>query len=170
VHDEPEFRIEPAREHDAPVILRMIKALADYERLSHEFAITESILRQAVFGTHPVAEVVLGYAGTEPVGFAVYFPTFSTAPGHTGLYLEDLFVEPQWRGRGFGRKLLAHVAKVAAARGCRELNWSVLTWNELAIRFYRSLGADLVEDSVSFRLTGRALNRLVGDMLPEQLP
>lgn len=163
VHDEAKFRIEPARESDVPVIFHMIKALVDYERLSHEFAITESILRQALFGPLPAAEVVLAYVGMEPVGFAVYFPTFSTASGHLGLYLEDLYVEPQWRGRGFGRKLLAHVARVAAARGGGGLNWSVLSWNESAIRFYRTLGAEQVEDLLSFRLTGKALDRLVGE-------
>lgn len=163
VRDEAELRIEPATERDTPVILRMITALTEYERLSHELAVTEAILRDALFGPRPAAEVVLGYVRSEPVGFAVYFPTFSTAPGQTGLYLEDLYVEPGWRGRGFGRKLLAHVARVAAARGRGGLHWSVLRWNESAIRFYRSLGAAPVEDSVSFRLAGEALERLAGE-------
>ena len=163
MYDEAEFRIEPAREGDTPVILRMITALVDHEQLSHELTVTESKLRQALFGTRPAAEVVLGYVGTEPVGFAVYFPTFSTASGHTGLYLEDLYVEPQWRGRGLGRKLFAHVAKVAAERGGGGLSWSVLNWNECAIRFYRSLGAEQMQDSLSFRLRGKALDRLVGE-------
>jgi ribosomal protein S18 acetylase RimI-like enzyme len=163
VYDEAEFRIEPAREGDTPVILRMITALVDHERLWHELTVTESKLRQALFGTRPAAEVVLGYVGTEPVGFAVYFPTFSTASGHTGLYLEDLYVEPQWRGRGLGRKLFAHVAKVVAERGGGGLSWSVLNWNKSAIRFYRSLGAEQMEDSLSFRRMGKALDRLVGE-------
>lgn len=161
--DIADLRIEPARESDTPVILRMIKALVDYERLSHEFTVTESILRQALFGAQPAAEVVLGYVGTEPVGFAVYFPTFSTASGRTGLYLEDLYVEPQWRGIGLGRRLFAHVAKVAVERGGGGLSWSVLNWNQSAIRFYRSVGAEQIQDSLSFRLMGEALYRLVGE-------
>jgi ribosomal protein S18 acetylase RimI-like enzyme len=160
VRDETEFRIEPARDSDTPVILRMIKALVDHEHLSNEFALTESKIRQALFGTPPAAGAVLGYVGTEPVGLAVYFPTFSTAPGQTGLYLEDLYVEPEWRRRGVGRKLFAHVAKLAAERG-GGLSWSVLSWNESAIRFYQSLDAEQQQDSLSFRLTGAALDRLV---------
>ncbi len=136
----------------------MIKALVDYERLSHELTVTESILRQALFGAQPAAEVVLGYVGTEPVGFAVYFPTFSTASGRTGLYLEDLYVEPQWRGRGFGRRLLAHVAMVAVDRGGAGLSWSVLDWNESAIRFYRSVGAEQIRDSLELPPRGQELS------------
>ena len=138
--DDIELRIEPARESDTPTVLRLIRALVDYERLTDEFTVTESILRAALFGERPAAEVALGYVGTEPVGFAVYFPTFSTASGDTGLYLEDLYVEPAWRNRGLGRKLFAHVAKVAFGRGGRHVSWSVLNWNESAMRFYRSLG------------------------------
>ena len=123
------LRIEPARKTDTPVILRMIQALVDYERLTHEFSVTESILERALFGAQPVAEVALGYVGAEPVGFAAYSPTFSTASGQTGLYLEDLYVEPQWRSRGIGRTLFAHVARLAAARGGGSLMWSVLNWN-----------------------------------------
>jgi GNAT superfamily N-acetyltransferase len=154
------LRIEPARKTDTPVILRMIQALVDYERLTHEFSVTESILERALFGAQPVAEVALGYVGAEPVGFAVYFPTFSTASGQTGLYLEDLYVEPQWRSRGIGRTLFAHVARLAAERGGGSLTWSVLNWNEGAIRFYRSLGAERVQDSSTFRLVGRAFEQL----------
>ena len=154
------LRIEPARKTDTPVILRMIQALVDYERLTHEFSVTESILERALFGAQPVAEVALGYVGAEPVGFAVYFPTFSTASGQTGPYLEDLYVEPRWRSRGIGRTLFAHVARLAAERGGGSLTWSVLNWNEGAIRFYRSLGAERVQDSSTFRLVGRAFEQL----------
>ena len=157
-----ELRIEPAGERDASLVVRMIAALAEHEGLSHEVTVTEAILRDALFGPHRVADAVLAYVGTEPVGFAVFFPTFSTAPGHTGLYLEDLYVEPRWRGRGVGRKLLAHVAGIAVARGCRVMNWSVLRWNERAMKFYRSLGAEPVDDSVNFRLPPGALGRLAG--------
>ena len=155
-----EFRIEPATEPDVPVILRLIRALTDHERLSHEFALTEPILREALFGSRPAAEAVLGFVGVEPVGLVVYFPTFSTAPGRIGLYVEDLYVKPQWRGRGFGRKLLAHVAGLAAGRGGASLQWSVLRWNGAAIRFYRSLGAERVDDAWGFQLRGDALRRL----------
>jgi ribosomal protein S18 acetylase RimI-like enzyme len=163
VSDDITLRIEPARKSDTPVILRMIQALVDYERLTHEFSVTESILEKALFGARPAAEVVLGYVEAEPVGFAVYFPTFTTASGQTGLYLEDLYVEPQWRGRRIGRKLFAHVARVAATRGGGSLTWSVLNWNEAAIRFYRSLGAEQIQDSSTFRLVGRAFEHLVGE-------
>lgn len=163
VSDDIALRIEPARKTDTPVILRMIQALVDYERLTHQFSVTESILEKALFGAQPVAEVVLGYVGADPVGFAVYFPRFSTASGQTGLYLEDLYVEPQWRGRGIGRGLFAHVARLAAARGGGSLTWSVLNWNEGAIRFYRSLGAEQVHDSSTFRLVGRAFEHLTGE-------
>ena len=160
--DNEELRIERATERDTPVIVHMIRALVDYEHLSHEFTVTEAILKNALFGSRPAAEVVLAYVGTEAVGFAVYYPTFSTASGQRGLYLEDLYVEPQWRGRGFGRALFAHVAKVAAGRGWRRLNWSVLDWNESAMRFYRSLGAEAMPDSASYRLIGPAFDRVVG--------
>ena len=155
-----DFRIEPATEHDVPVILHMIKALAEYERLSHKVVATEEKLRASLFGLRPAAEVVIGRAGDEAAGFAVFFPTYSTFLAQPGLYLEDLFVEPRWRGRGLGRKLLAHVAGVAAGRGCGRLDWSVLDWNEPAIRFYRGLGAEPVADWSVFRLTGDALARL----------
>ena len=156
-----ELRIETAGERDTPIILRMIRGLVEYERLTHELTVTEPVLRSALFGERPAAEVALGYVGSEPVGFAVYFPTFSTAPGTVGLYLEDLYVEPEWRGRGFGKKLVAHVARVAAARGYHGMSWSVLTWNEPAMRFYRSLGAEPVQDSITFRCAGAAFDALV---------
>ena len=155
-----DFRIEAASETDVPLILRMIKALADYERMSDEVVATESSVRQALFGDRRFGEVVIGYAGTEPAGFAVFFHSFSTFRGAPGLYLEDLFVEPRWRGHGFGRKLLAHVASLAVARGCHRLEWSVLDWNELAIRFYRRVGAQPMDDWTVFRLTGEALHSI----------
>lgn len=156
----PDFRIEAATDHDVPVILGMIKALAEYERLSHKVVATEEALRASLFGPRPAAEVVVAYAGNEPAGFAVFFPTFSTFLGQPGLYLEDLFVEPAWRRRGLGRRLLAYVAGVATARGCARLDWSVLDWNEPAIRFYRGIDAEPVREWSVFRLTGDALARL----------
>ena len=155
-----DFRIEAASETDVPLILRMIKALADYENMSDEVVATESSVREALFSDRPFGEVVIGYAGTEPAGFAVFFHSFSTFRGAPGLYLEDLFVEPRWRGHGFGRKLLAHVASLAVARGCHRLEWSVLDWNELAIRFYRRVGAQPMDDWTVFRLTGEALHSI----------
>jgi len=155
-----EFLIEPATERDVPVLLRMIEGLAEYERLSHLVAATEEGLRAALIGPRPAAEAIIARAGDEAIGFAVYFPTFSTFAGRPGIYLEDLYVEPHWRRRGVGRKLLAYVARVAAARGCDKLHWSVLDWNEPALRFYRRLGAEPVTDWVGYGLAGEAFSRL----------
>lgn len=154
------LRIDAAAERDVPVLLRMIREFAEFERLSHTFAATEEGLRAALFGPRPVAEAIIGWAGDEAVGFAVFFPTFSTFAGRTGMYLEDLYVGPRWRRRGVGRKLLAHVARVAAARDCTQMNWSVLDWNELALNFYRGLGAEKVQEWVGYRLAGEAFSRL----------
>lgn len=158
--EKSEFRIEPATERDVPIVLHMIRALAEYEKLSHEVVATESLLRDLLFGARPFAEAAIGYVADEPAGFAVYFHTFSTFLGLVGLYLEDLFVEPRFRGRGFGKQLLAYVAAVAVERGCRRLEWSALRWNEPAIGFYRSLGAEPMNEWQVFRLSGQALARL----------
>lgn len=155
-----EFHIEPATERDVPVILNFIKGLAEYEKLSHEVVATEASLRATLFGPRRTAEVIIGYAGTEPAGFAVFFHNYSTFLGRPGLYVEDLFVLPQWRGRGLGRRLLAYVADLAVKRGCGRLEWAVLDWNEPAIRFYQSLGARPMEEWTVYRLTGDALERL----------
>lgn len=154
------FRIEPATEGDVPVIFGMIRALAEYERLAHEVTTTEEGLRETLFGTRPAAEVVIGYVGEEPVGFAIFFQSFSTFLGKPGLYLEDLFVRPEWRRRGFGRALLNHLASVAVERGYGRMEWAVLDWNEPAIRFYRSLGARPMDEWTTMRLTGEALSNL----------
>ena len=157
-----DFRIRTATEADVSVLLRMIRALADYEKLSHEVVATEAALRDSLFGPQPVAEAVLGYSGLEPVAFAVFFRTFSTFLGIPSLYLEDLFVEPLWRGRGLGRRLFAHVAGAALERGCNRLEWAVLDWNEAAIRFYRSLGAEPREAWTVYRLGTAELRRVAG--------
>jgi GNAT superfamily N-acetyltransferase len=162
--DREPFTIRAATETDVSVLLRMIKALADYEKLSHEVVATEAALRESLFGPRPVAEALLAYAGVEPVGFAVFFRTFSTFLGSPSLYLEDLFVEPQCRGRGFGKRLLAHVAAAALARGCSRLEWAVLDWNEPAIRFYRSLGAEPCEAWTVYRLGTAELSHLAGNL------
>ena len=155
-----DFLIRPASEADVPVLLRMIRALAVYEKLGDQVVATEAGLRRSLFGERRYAEAVLGLVGTEPVGFALFFHNFSTFRGAPGLYLEDLFVYPDWRGRGFGRQLLAHVASVAVATGCHRMEWSVLDWNAPAIGFYRRAGARPMDDWTTFRLTGEALEAL----------
>jgi GNAT superfamily N-acetyltransferase len=155
-----ELRIERATEDDVPLILTLIKALADYERLAQAVVATEERVRTSLFGANPWAEVVIARVGSQPVGFAVWFFSYSTFLARPGLHLEDLFVLPQWRGRGIGRALLAHLAKIAVARECGRMEWSVLDWNEPAIRFYRSIGAIPLHEWTGFRLTGPALDDL----------
>lgn len=155
-----QFRIEPAREQDLPLILRFIKELADYEKLASEVTATEAILRESLFGARPAAEVVLAYADSEAAGFAVYFPTFSTFLGRPGIWLEDLYVTPAWRSHGLGRKLLAIVAHAAIERGGGRLEWAVLDWNELALGVYRRIGARAMDEWTVHRLTGSALEDL----------
>ena len=142
------------------MILSFIRKLAEYEKLSHEVVADEDTLRESLFSANPTAEVLLAYVGDNPVGFAVYFRNFSTFLGRSGMYLEDLFVEPAYRGRGIGKTILAHVAKVARERGCQRLNWAVLNWNRPAIEFYQGLGAVLLEDWTVCRLSGSALDEL----------
>ncbi len=155
-----DLRIRVATESDVPLILAFIRKLAEYERLSHEVVADEDQLRESLFGLHPSAEVLLAYLGNDPAGFAVFFHNFSTFLGKPGIYLEDLFVEPSHRGKGIGKALLAHVAKLAMERGCARLSWAVLDWNQPSIDFYRSLGAVPLGDWTVFRLTGDALARL----------
>jgi ribosomal protein S18 acetylase RimI-like enzyme len=150
------FRVEPATERDLPRILRLVKGLAEYEQLAHAVAATEATLRESLF-VKRAAEVVIGYAGDEPAGFAVFFQTFSTFPG---MWLEDLFVDPAFRRQGLGEALLAYLARIAVERGYGRVEWSVLGWNELAIGFYQKLGARPMDDWVNYRLTGEALINL----------
>ena len=154
------YRIEPAGERDVPVILDLIKGLAVYEKLADQVVATEDGLREALFGAKPAAEVIIAYADGEAVGFALFFHNFSTFLGKRGLYLEDLFVRPEWRGRGAGRALLTHLAKIAAERKCGRFEWAVLDWNEPAIKFYKSLGAKPMDEWTVFRVTGDALSTL----------
>jgi GNAT superfamily N-acetyltransferase len=153
-------RIVPARVEDVPVILSLIKGLADYERMDDEVVATEEGLRAYLFGDRPAAEVVLAYVDDTVVGFALFFHNFSTFLGCPGLYLEDLFVVPSWRGRGIGRMLLAHLADIAMRRGCGRMEWAVLDWNEPAIGFYERMGARLMKEWRLCRLTGDALARV----------
>jgi GNAT superfamily N-acetyltransferase len=155
-----EVRIERATARDVPLILSLIKALAEYERLADQAVATEAGLRASLFGAQARAEVAIAYVRQEPVGFAVWFHNYSTFLGRAGLYLEDLFVVPQWRGRGIGRQLLAYVARIAVARGCGRMEWSVLDWNESAIRFYRRMGARAMDQWTVYRVTGESLTQL----------
>ncbi len=138
----------------------MIRDLAEYERLSDAVTTNEAELREVLFGPSPAAEVVLGYDGTAPVGIAIFFHNFSTFLGKRGLYLEDLFVKPEHRGKGYGRELLTHLARLAVARGCGRMEWSVLDWNAPSIAFYQKLGAVPMDEWTVFRLTGEALAAL----------
>jgi ribosomal protein S18 acetylase RimI-like enzyme len=157
---ERQLKIERAQPEDAPDILRLIRELAAYEKLA-----TEEGLRESLFGDPPRAEVLLARVGSDIVGFAVFLHNYSTFLGRHGIYLEDLYVRPEHRGRGHGRALLAHLAALAVSRGCRRLEWAVLDWNEPAIGFYRSLAAEPMSDWTVFRLSGAALDRLAREAL-----
>jgi GNAT superfamily N-acetyltransferase len=156
----PELEIRSATEDDVPLILTLINELADYERLSHEVVATEEALRDSLFGERRVAEALLGYLEDDPAGFALFFHNFSTFLGKPGIYLEDLYVRPEFRGAGVGKALLVHLAGLAKERGCGRLEWSVLDWNEPAIGFYRGIGASPVSGWTVYRVTGEALEEL----------
>lgn len=158
-----DITIRPATEHDVPLILTLIRELAEYERMSDEVVADEALLRESLFGASGGAEAVIADYRGEPAGFALFFHNFSTFVGRKGLYLEDLYVRPEHRGRGLGRRLLAHLARLAVERGCRRFEWAVLDWNEPAIGFYRRLGAVAMDEWTTFRLTGPALERLAAE-------
>ena len=157
------LRIDPATPADVPLILALIRELADYEKLSDAVVATEAMIDRGLFGDPPYAEAVVARVGDEPVGFALYFHTFSTFLAQPGLYLEDLYVSPAHRGKGYGRRLLAHLARIAVERDCGRFEWSVLDWNELAIRSYRRAGAVPMDEWTVWRLTGDSLQRLADD-------
>ena len=152
--------IRVATPDDVPTIFDLMRQLAVYEKLEHALVSTESDLSEALFGAHPVAEAILATHGGKPVGYALYFRTYSTFLGKPGLYLEDLFVLPEARGKGAGKALLARLAAITVERGYGRLEWSVLNWNEPAIGFYRSLGALPMDEWTVYRLTGNALESL----------
>jgi GNAT superfamily N-acetyltransferase len=154
------IRIEPATERDVPLVLQMIRDLADYEKMSDQVVATEPMLRDALFGAHPGAEVIMAYVNDRPAGFALFFHNFSTFLGQRGLYLEDLFVTPEHRGHGVGARLLVELARIALARGCGRFEWAVLDWNAPAIGFYKRLGAEPMDAWTVFRVTGGALQKL----------
>jgi GNAT superfamily N-acetyltransferase len=155
-----EFIIRPARVEDVPVILQLIRDLATYERAPDEVTATEEQLVDVLFGERPAAEVLLAFEEQSPVGFAVFFHNFSTWLGRPGLYLEDLFVNPEKRGKGYGRAMLVELAKIARDRECGRLEWAVLDWNEPAIKFYRALGAKPMDEWTVFRLTRDGIAKL----------
>ena len=155
-------QIRAAKVEDVPVILAFIKKLAAYEKLSHEVVASEDLLRRTLFGERRTAEVVLASVNQQTVGFVLFFHNFSTFLGRPGLYIEDLFVEEEFRGRGCGTALLRHVAGLACERQCGRVEWSVLDWNHPAIGFYKNLGAVPMNDWTVFRVTGDALKRLGG--------
>ena len=155
-----DFQIRPARVDDVPIVLQLIRDLATYERAPDEVVANEEQLIGVLFGERPVAEVLLAFEEESPVGFAVYFYNFSTWLGRPGLYLEDLFVRPENRGKGYGRALLVELAKIARDRGCGRMEWAVLNWNEPAINFYRALGAKPMDEWTVFRLTRDEIGKL----------
>ena len=157
-----DIRLRPATIHDVPTILRCIRGLAEYERLTHECEATEALLEASLFGASPAAEVTLAFAGDEPAGFALWFRSYSTFLARPGVYLEDLFVFPEFRGRGLGRKLLGSLARTVIERGYGRLEWAVLDWNTDAIGFYESLGAQPMSEWTTYRVSGGAL-RILSD-------
>jgi GNAT superfamily N-acetyltransferase len=162
------IEIAAAGEADLPLILALITELAEYEKLAHQVVATEPNLRQALFGPRPAAAALIARVGGECAGFALYFHNFSTFLGRHGLYLEDLFVRPAFRGLGVGRALLGSLARLAVMRGCGRFEWAVLDWNLPARKFYESLGAEANPAWINYRITGPALERLALDALPSE--
>ena len=154
------FKIKSASIKEVPLILQFINELAEYEKLVHEVVATEEDLTKTLFGPHPYAEVVIGYLEENPVSFALFFHNYSTFLGKPGIYLEDLYVKPEARGKGIGHKMLQYLAKLAKERGAGRLEWWVLDWNTHAIEFYRRLGAKPMDEWTVFRVTGEALDTL----------
>jgi GNAT superfamily N-acetyltransferase len=154
--------LRPATPADLPLIAELIRALADYEKLSHEVRFDEAVLGEKLFGARPYAEVLIGEVDGSPQGFALFFHNFSTFEGRPGIYLEDLFVRPEARGLGLGRALLAELARLAVERGCARLEWWVLDWNEPSIGFYKSLGARPMDEWTVMRVDGASLLALAG--------
>jgi GNAT superfamily N-acetyltransferase len=159
-HPGQDIAIRPAGAHEMALVLGFIRELAVYEHLEHEVVATEADLSAALFGAKPYAEVVFACVAGAPLGFALFFHNFSTFRGKPGIYLEDLFVRPQARGLGLGKRLLAWLARTAVERGCARLDWAVLDWNEPSIGFYRGLGAQPLDEWTGFRLSGAALTQL----------
>ncbi len=156
----PKIGIRPATVEDVPLILSFVRELAGYERLSHEVSATEDLLRFHLFGERREAEVLIGHHVDEPAGFALFFHNFSTFLGRPGIYLEDLYVKSEFRGKGIGRAMLVYLAGLAKERNWGRLEWSVLNWNEPAIRLYRGVGAVSMDEWTVYRVAGEALDEL----------
>jgi len=163
MNSQNKLEIIKAEKKDAATILYFIKQLAEYEKLSHEVEATVEQLEKTLFGENSKAECIIGYYENKPVGFAIFFHNYSTFLAKPGIYLEDLFVLPEMRGKGFGKKLLQHLAKLAVERNCGRLEWWVLDWNKPAIDFYKSLGAAPMDEWTVFRVTGDSLNSLANE-------
>lgn len=159
----PDFVLREATKTDVPLILSFIHELAQYEKLSHEVVATMEGLRESLFGDRKVAEVIIGYYHDEPVSFALFFHNFSTFIGKPGIYLEDLYVRPEMRGKGLGRTTLAYLAHLARERNCARFEWWVLDWNEPAIKLYNSIGAVPMSEWTVQRITGQALDKLADE-------
>lgn len=153
----PDFTIRSTTVDDCALILGFIQELADYEKLSHEIVATTEILKETLFGEKPYAEVTIGEYQGKPVGYSLFFHNFSTFTGRPGIYLEDIYVQPEMRGKGFGKLMLAYIAKLAVERNCTRVEWSVLDWNEPSIQFYRSIGAAPMDGWTVQRLDGSEL-------------
>jgi GNAT superfamily N-acetyltransferase len=160
------LEIRPATEADVPLVLELIRKLAEYGDLASEVSTTETDVRAALFGPERVAHAVIAYVGSEPAGFALYTYTFASFLGRPGIFVEDLFVEQARRGAGIGKALLCHLARLGRQRGCGRLEWAVLNWNEQAMEFYQNLGAVPLDEWTTFRLTGGALEQLASQAAP----
>ncbi|HER09645.1 MAG TPA: GNAT family N-acetyltransferase [Bacteroides sp.] len=157
------FYIRKAEKQDVPLVLDLIRELAEYEKLSHMVRATVADLEKYLFGPQKVADVILGYYGDVPVGYALYFYNFSTFLCRPGIYLEDIYVRKEYRGKGFGKEMLTFLARLAVEKECGRLEWVVLDWNEPSIQFYQSLGAELMDEWIVSRLSGAALRKLGAD-------
>ena len=158
--DENNLKIKKAKSKDVPLIISLIKELAEYEKLSNEVVITEKGLTRNLFGSKKFAEVLLAYYNNEPAGMAIFFHNFSTFEGKPGIYLEDLFVKPEFRGKGIGKAFLMKLIKIAGKRKCARVEWAVLDWNQQAIDFYKNLGAESMDSWKIFRLTKDKINKI----------
>jgi GNAT superfamily N-acetyltransferase len=162
--------VRPARPHDVGLLLELFMELAEYEKLTDEMHATEQLVSQALFGEPAAAEAVIAERDGQPAGYALFFPTFSTFLAKRGVWLEDLFVRPQHRRAGVGKALIAAVAARAHQRGAQRLEWSALRWNELALGFYRGIGAQTMDEWITHRLVGEGLARLAGESVGDSSP
>jgi GNAT superfamily N-acetyltransferase len=167
-HIRDRLRIEQAVRSDVPTILSLIKELAAYEKLLHEVSATQEVLEETLFGERAFAEVVLARLDDTPVGYALFFHSFSTFLGRPGMYLEDVYIRPSVRGRGIGKSLLVYLARLAVERKCARFEWSVLNWNEPSIGFYKSLGAKPMDEWTVYRLAGESLEHLANESIEIQ--